>query len=84
MKPSFYAIFTTNIKNIDFIGGNKMSAPFIAFHRQTNKETGIHAVEIINGVLMCCTNLLPEVFEPVGDYYGIVSRESYLRELIEC
>lgn len=61
-----------------------MSAPYIAFHRQTNKETGIHAVELINGVFMCCTNLSPKVMEPVGDYYGIVSRESYVRELIEC
>ena len=61
-----------------------MLAPFIAFHRQTNKETGIYAVETINGILMCCTSLSPRVLEPVGDYYGIVSRERYLRELIEC
>ena len=61
-----------------------MSAPFIAFNRKTNKETGIHAVELINGVFMCCTNLSPKIMEPVGDYYGIVSREQYLRELIEC
>jgi hypothetical protein len=60
-----------------------MSA-YIAFHRQTNKETEIHAVGKLNGVLMCCTNLSPRVLEPVGDYYGLVSRESYLRELIEC
>lgn len=61
-----------------------MSAPFIAFNRKTNKETGIHAVELINGVFMCCTSLSPKVMEPVGDYYGIVSRESYIRDLIEC
>ena len=61
-----------------------MSSPYIAFHRQTNKETGIHAVEIIDGVLMCCTALSPRVMEPVGDYYGITSRQSYLRDLIEC
>jgi hypothetical protein len=61
-----------------------MSSPYIAFHRQTNQETGIHAIENINGVLMCCTSLSPKVMEPVGDYYGIVSRESYIRDLIEC
>ena len=61
-----------------------MSAPYIAFHRQTNKETEIHAVGKVNGVLMCCTSLFPRVLEPVGDYYGITSRQSYLRELIEC
>ena len=61
-----------------------MSAPYVAFHRQTNKETAIHAVGKVNGILMCCTSLSPRVLEPVGDYYGIVSREQYLRELIEC
>ena len=61
-----------------------MSAPYVAFHRQTNKETGIYAIQVVNGVLMCCTSLFPEVFEPVGDYYDVAGRESYLRELIEC
>jgi len=61
-----------------------MPSPYIAFHRQTNKETDIYAVENINGVFMCCTSMSPRVMEPVRDYYGITSRQSYLRELIEC